>query len=265
MRISQRQFLGKQHAGGRARQGLNNDVVKAGESFIKATIVLSSCKFSFGTSYLFLCHFTMPSLLRSALFALLPAAALASNRSYISTLSYDAQGLLNESMSWMDTFYDSSAGYLHDLSAATALNHETRSSAWYAIGLLARAQGNDVDEALKIITNVIGGQYKVKEDQWWVVNFPLSGTFLTTRRYGDYQQEPEEPEIGSPDYPPSIYGSWDPNWRGFVGTTFIVGLEEFGHLITPEVTCLMLESLKNATIGVSLLLSSSIYPFADLG
>jgi len=44
-------------------------------------------------------------------------------------------------MEWMDDFYDSSAGYLYDVSAASALRHETRSLAWYAVGLLARNNG----------------------------------------------------------------------------------------------------------------------------
>ena len=68
-------------------------------------------------------------------------------------------------------------------------------------------------------------------------------------RYGDYQQEPEEPTVGSKYYPEKIYNSWDPNWRGFVGTTLIVGLEEFGHLIPANVTNLILASLYNATRG----------------
>jgi hypothetical protein len=69
-------------------------------------------------------------------------------------------------MEWMDDFYDSSAGYLYDVSAASALRHETRSSAWYAVGLLARNNGTDVEEALKIIVNVINGQFKNPKDQW---------------------------------------------------------------------------------------------------
>jgi hypothetical protein len=76
-------------------------------------------------------------------------------------------------MGWMDNFYDPAAGYLYDLSSSTALRHETRSSAWYAIGLLARNSGNDVAEALKIITNIIHGQFKDPKDQWFVVQ-PLT-------------------------------------------------------------------------------------------
>lgn len=102
---------------------------------------------------------------------LLPLSAVCSsyrnsNPSYISTLPLNAQGLLNESMEWMDGFYDPSAGYLFDESAAAALRHETRSSAWYAVGLLARNNGTDVQEALKILTNVVNAQFKDPRDQW---------------------------------------------------------------------------------------------------
>ncbi|RDW79783.1 hypothetical protein BP6252_04421 [Coleophoma cylindrospora] len=153
--------------------------------------------------------------------------------SYVSSLPLNTQGLFNESMEWMDDFYDAAAGYLYDESAATALRHETRSSAWYAVGLLARNNGSDVENALKIIVNVCSAQFKDPADQW----------------YGDYQQEPEEPMLGSPTYPPKIYNSWDPNWRGFVGTTLIVGLEEFGHLIPANVTSFIEASLFNSTKG----------------
>jgi hypothetical protein len=45
-------------------------------------------------------------------------------------------------------------------------------------------------------------------------------------RYGNYQQEPEESTVGTAAYPQKIYNSWDSNWRCFVGTTLIIGLEE---------------------------------------
>lgn len=152
---------------------------------------------------------------------------------YVKSMAPNARQLFTESMDWMDNYYDSSAGYLYDFSAAVALRHETRSSVWYAFGLLARNQGHDVAEAEKIIQNTINAQYKVPADQW----------------YGDYQQEPEEPYVGSPAYPPKIYGSWDPNWRGFVGTTLVMAMEEFPHLLSKDTQSLILESLHNATKG----------------
>jgi hypothetical protein len=82
------------------------------------------------------------------------ASYINSTPSYISTLPLNAQGLLSESMEWMDGFYDPSAGYLFD------------ESAWYAVGLLARNNGTDLQEALKILTNVVNAQFKDPRDQW---------------------------------------------------------------------------------------------------
>lgn len=96
----------------------------------------------------------------------LALAGSATASSYVASLSVNAQGLLNESMAWMDQYYDRSAGYLYDIGSASALRHETRSSVWYALGLLARNEGDDAAEAEKIITNTIGSQFQVVEEQW---------------------------------------------------------------------------------------------------
>lgn len=68
-------------------------------------------------------------------------------------------------------------------------------------------------------------------------------------RYGDYQKYPEEPYVGSPAYEAEIYDSWDPNWRGFIGTTLIIAMEEYDHLLAEDTKELVLESLHNATKG----------------
>ncbi|ORY61035.1 uncharacterized protein BCR38DRAFT_459944 [Pseudomassariella vexata] len=144
-----------------------------------------------------------------------------------------AQGLLNETMAWLDTWYDPSAGYLYDCAGSVALRHETRSSAWYALGLLARNNGSDAVEAERIVRNIIQAQFKNEQDQW----------------YGDYEMYPGQPQVGSSVYPAVIYNSWDPNWRGFVGTTFIMILEEFGELLSDDTQEMVLESLYNTTKG----------------
>jgi len=108
-----------------------------------------------------------------AVLVFLPCMVLGSEKtakSFVTTLPPKAQELFNESMQWMDSYYDSSAGHFYDESATTALRHETRSSAWYAVGLFARNNGTDVAEALKILTNVISGQYKNPEEQWCAFN-----------------------------------------------------------------------------------------------
>lgn len=82
--------------------------------------------------------------------------------------SDNAKNLLDESMRWMDTFYDRSESYLYDLGGTSALRHDTRSSVWYALGLLARNEKDDVDQAESIITNVVKAQFKDPAEQWYV-------------------------------------------------------------------------------------------------
>jgi hypothetical protein len=76
-----------------------------------------------------------------------------------------AANLLQESMAWMDMYYDGERGYLFNLDAA-ALTHETRASVWYAAGLLARNQADDVEQAVRIVKNVVGVQFKNESQQW---------------------------------------------------------------------------------------------------
>lgn len=99
--------------------------------------------------------------------SVLCASLIQGSCAYISSLPSNAQGLFNESMNWLDTYYDASYGYLYDVNAQSALHHETRSSVWYATGLLARNQGDDVANAERIIRNVIEGQYKNPSEQWY--------------------------------------------------------------------------------------------------
>lgn len=142
------------------------------------------------------------------------------------------ESLLTKSISWTDTLYDSEAGYLF-ASTSGALQYETRSSAWYAVGLLARNSNNDADEAAKIIRNIISGQFHNASEQW----------------YGDYKTYPGQPSPGTEAYPAEIYGTWDPNWRGFIGTVSIVIYEEFSHLLSSNLEDLILHSLHLNAIG----------------
>jgi hypothetical protein len=104
-------------------------------------------------------------------------------------LTVHAQSMLDESMSFLDTIYDPAAGYLeyfyYPLAAA---KHETRSTVWYAAGLLQRNEGSDLAEAVRIITNVVGDQNKNVSAQW----------------FGDYTSYPEQPTVGSAAYAPVV-------------------------------------------------------------
>lgn len=76
-----------------------------------------------------------------------------------------ASNLLHESLDWLDRYYDNERGYLYSLDAA-ALTHETRASVWYAAGLLARNDMDDVEQAVRIVSNVIDAQFKNESEQW---------------------------------------------------------------------------------------------------
>jgi hypothetical protein len=75
-------------------------------------------------------------------------------------LTGNAKDYFDESMNFLDTIYDESAGYLYWFYYPFAAGpHETRSSVWYATGLLQRNEGDDLHQAVKILKNVIGDQY----------------------------------------------------------------------------------------------------------
>ncbi|KAL4877140.1 hypothetical protein BJY04DRAFT_230943 [Aspergillus karnatakaensis] len=151
-------------------------------------------------------------------------------------LGYNAEALFNESMTIQNAIYDPSASYLRYFYYPLAAGaHETRSTVWYSVGLLQRNQDNDVNEAVKILKNVIGDQEKNTSVQW----------------YGDYTVYPEQPTVGTPEYPAVIYNTWDPNWRGFIGTALIIIYEEFRNLLPTDIQDLILESIYNSTVGDS--------------
>lgn len=76
-------------------------------------------------------------------------------------------------------------------------------------------------------------------------------SLMRCQRYGDYTKHPFEPYVGSDKYDAVRYDSWDPNWRGFIGTTFVLALEEYSGLINEDTQGLMMESLYNCSVGDS--------------
>lgn len=104
-------------------------------------------------------------------------------------LSAYVQDMFDGEMTFLDRLYDSTAGYLYYFYYPLAAGpHETRSSVWYATGLLQRNSGNDVVEADKILRNIIAGQETNTSAQW----------------FGDYTVYPEQPTVGSASYAPVV-------------------------------------------------------------
>ncbi|KAF8875318.1 hypothetical protein BD779DRAFT_1563870 [Infundibulicybe gibba] len=136
------------------------------------------------------------------------------NSSYVDSLPANQRALFEYTMSGLDANF-----------APPFLFGSPRYSAWYAVGLLARNEGDDVEVASNIFRQVISCQYTNPSDLWF-------GTFKT--------------DPGSPDpgvvYPPQAYVSYDLNQALFVCTSWIIVMEEFQHLLT-------LPCMYNATIG----------------
>ena len=105
-----------------------------------------------------------------------------------------------------------------------------RDSVWYATGLLMRQSEGDVARALKIIETIL--TYQFDEPQT-----VFHGTFY---RYPD---EPHPPEN------PTMWQDYDPNWREFICTVFIILLNDFPELISSDLQDSMLDSILLASEG----------------
>ncbi|KAM0398792.1 hypothetical protein ACHAPZ_007754 [Fusarium culmorum] len=132
-----------------------------------------------------------------------------------------------------DSRFDSSYGYIWYQDNG---QWSVRFTAWYLAGLLHRGKADDVKAAVKAIENVLANQLNSDFDSAW---------------YGTFKLAPDEPDP-TPNgtlYPPSIYGTYDPNWREFVGTQLIQVVEEFGHLLPKGLESRIEDALEAAAIG----------------
>ncbi|KIY67025.1 hypothetical protein CYLTODRAFT_462105 [Cylindrobasidium torrendii FP15055 ss-10] len=145
--------------------------------------------------------------------------------SYLDSLSDNQRELFNYAMTGLDMNF-----------APPFIFESTRYSAWYAVGLLARNEGDDLAVASQIIQDVISFQYTDPNDLW----------------FGTYQGETTAPTPGdvyAPKECPQAYTSYDLNMGLFVCTSFIIALEEFSNILDPDLVDLMKRSMYNATIG----------------
>lgn len=108
---------------------------------------------------------------------------------------------------WMDRWWDPDAALLwnmpgsFDALAHPQTIHLVPQSAWCALGLLQRGEGDDVDRAVRTIEAVCATQYDEPGTVW----------------HGTFSRFLEWPRPGADA---AIWVDYDPNWRQFVGTTF---------------------------------------------
>ncbi|KAJ5727288.1 hypothetical protein N7493_005108 [Penicillium malachiteum] len=143
-----------------------------------------------------------------------------------------ADEMFTTAIEWNDGFWDEDAGYLI-AAASNDGRYDSRHSGWYATQLLARNAPGDVARAIRIFDNLISAQYLDPKWQW----------------YGDYQGSPSQPLPGTPEYVNSIYNSWDPNIRDFVGCAWLMALNDYDHLLPAETVTKVENSLHLAAKG----------------
>ena len=105
-----------------------------------------------------------------------------------------------------------------------------RDSVWYAAGLLMRQERGDAARAQAIIKTIMSYQF----DEPGAV---YHGTFLR------YLGEPHPTENAV------IWHDYDPNWREFICTVFIVMLKEFSSLLPADLQDQMRQAIRLAAEG----------------
>lgn len=117
--------------------------------------------------------------------------------------------LLPVSVAWGDRWYDPAVGLLWNPAGSfapvlrDASVHLLPQSAWYAFGLLERDRPGDAARAASVIDAVLAHQYDRPGTPW-------HGTFARVAE----APEPTPDAVAWVDY--------DPNWRQFIGTTFLL-------------------------------------------
>lgn len=132
-------------------------------------------------------------------------------------LDRESQSLISEAMAILGEWWDDEVGLIRQTDDEYPLPlpnapHMIRESVMYALGLLIRSQPGDIVQANRIIKLALTYQFN-EPDQ------PYHGTFY---------RFPEEP------HPPAhslIWRDYDPNWREFIGCTFVIILQEFSNYL----------------------------------
>jgi hypothetical protein len=151
-----------------------------------------------------------------------------------------ARNLVEESLAWMAPYGDESChllrypgkvdhyGGLHELKEPP---HLIRESAWWATGLLLRNHGDDAARAERILEAVLSWQFNEPGQ-------PYHGTF---HRAPEGKLPPKENA--------EMWKDYDPNWREFIGTTFLAILEKIPDRLSPALREKLLNSIRLAVEG----------------
>jgi hypothetical protein len=108
--------------------------------------------------------------------------------------------------------------------------YTVRSTASYALNLLYRDAPGDRERAAQALDGVLSNQYEKPGVRW----------------FGTFKRTPEEPTPG-PDA--VMWRDYDPNWREFIGTVFMMILVEYPDRIPQELAQRLYRSIDLAVEG----------------
>jgi hypothetical protein len=141
-------------------------------------------------------------------------------RTAIDSLSAAEADLTTSTLAWCDRWWDGERALPwapdgHEAVSSPRLLHLVPGSAWYAFGLLLRDGPGDRDRARQVLHALCDLQYDRPGTDW-------HGTFAI------FAESPTPPLDG-----PRMWDDYDPNWRQFLGTTFLAVLAAFESRLEP--------------------------------
>jgi hypothetical protein len=136
-------------------------------------------------------------------------------------LPVDARSMALDCLDWCDQWWDDDRALPwgppgHEGVAAGRTAHLIPQAGWYAVGLLARGGDGDHRRAIRCIDALCSLQYDEPGTDW----------------HGSYPIMAETPH---PQPGATMWDDYDPNWRQFLGLSWIVLLERF-HDALPDDT-----------------------------
>jgi hypothetical protein len=122
-----------------------------------------------------------------------------------------ALDIVEQSMGYMDRYWDEAAGLLampsYERLSDLPVVHHIRETSWYVLGLLQRGSDADRERACAALQSILTYQFDEPGQ-------PYDGTWY---------RFPEEPHPGTR----GIWRGYDPNWREFIGTTLAIILLDY--------------------------------------
>ena len=124
-------------------------------------------------------------------------------------LAPERASLARDTLAWGDRFWDDGPALVSAPPGAGAGDvHLVPQSCWYAYGLLMRDDADDAPRALRCIESLLALQYQDPGEPW----------------HGTFARFAETPRPGEGAV---MWVDFDPNWRQFLGTTFLALLQDF--------------------------------------